>query len=700
MPRALAPLALLLAALALAPGAPAQTPSGAACGAAATAWIARCNAAHGAAISRVECPAPGLFLLTTPAARVEVQHRAARSFRQVNGWGLSLVHEDAAWGALSAAKRAAFERVLACVTADASLPSAGPTAEALRALRGSPPSRRGDPTGDDHLDHAGTGGTDPRGDDHLDHSGTRGAREPRRHGGSGGGRGARWIVPWRPLLAAAFLLAAWWPRRRRALPQLPRRVGVALGAALAILLARGWVYGPGFFHQNGQGPMWVDSALSAWLPYGPGFPELFNVPARLLPAAPDLAVFAAQGLLAGLSLVAAWALAVRCMPTTPGAPVLAAAVTSVLLVHPAVGRASVTESYLATGLSLELLAAWALSHGHLPRGTLSAKLRAVAPTLAGGLLLSLAVGVHPAGWVPAASVPLVLIATPGSHRRRLKRLALAYALVGAVVLVTAGPGVLAVLRGELGQRWTHRPPIHFDTLRHALAAAVAVAAVAVAGARRPLRTLVRTLPLFPLAAVGPATDAITASGAREYIASAFLWMHVPAAFALAAAALGNAPRRASHAWGLALVVALGGLGWSARHFRAHTVHPADDLEQRAFLRWRDRLPPGARVAWLSRADNHILALPLYPATDPRDRQASPLTAQDAPAALPAGERSYWYRASSCSTDEGRAFCERMERSMQLEPVVTATYPGRWSLSHVPFDREWVRVGLYRVRGSR
>jgi hypothetical protein len=40
----------------------------------------------------------------------------------------------------------------------------------------------------------------------------------------------------------------------------------------------------------------------------------------------------------------------------------------------------------------------------------------------------------------------------------------------------------------------------------------------------------------------------------------------------------------------------------------------------------------------------------------------------------------------------------MERSAQLEPVVTATYPGRWSLSHVPFDREWVRVGLYRVRG--
>ena len=676
-------LALLFALLALAPAALAQTPSGDACGAGTDAWVDRCNAAHGAAIERAECPEAGLLIVTTPDARVELNRHAQRSFRQANGWGLSLVNEDAAWESIAAAKRASFERVLACVTADGSLPAGGASLEALQALRDSLPQA-------DRAPPPGEGGRSPPPGE---------AREPRRHGG-GGGRGARWILPWRLLLAAALLLAAWWPRRARHPRRSLTRAGVVLGASLAVLLARWAVYGPGFFHQNGQGPMWVDSALAAWLPYGSGFPELFNVPARLHPAAPDLALFAAQGLLAGLSLVAAWGLARRCLPAAPWSPALAAAVTSVLLVHPAVGRVSVTESYLAAGLSLGLLAAWALAHGHLPRGPLPAKLRALAPTVAGGLILSLAVGVHPATWVPAASVPLVLLATPGAMRRRVKRLALAYAVVGAVVLVTAGPGVLEVLRGELGQRWTHRPPVNDAALRPALLACLAVTLLAAGSARNRWRALACALPLFPLAALGPASDVITASGARSYITSAFLWMHAPAAVALVAGALRGVPRRAAHGWALAALVATAGLGWSAAHFREQTVHPADDLEQRAFLRWRARLPPGATVAWLSRAGNHILALPLYPGTDPRGRRARPLSAQDEAVALPGGDRSYWYRASSCSTREGRAFCERVERGLTLEPVVTASFPGRWSLSHVPFDRARVSVGLYRVREAR
>ncbi len=711
MPRALALLSALLFGLLGAPAALAQTPSGEACGAGTTAWVARCNASHGASITRAECPAAGLFIVTTPDGRVELNRAATRSFRRANGWGLSLVDENAPWASLPAARRASFERVLACVTSDGSLPTEGASPEALRALRGSPPPRPADPHRDPTGDRTGDPTGDRTGDDHRDHAGdaSRGdRRQPHRyearpstpHRSGRDEHAARWVVPWRALLAAALLAVAWWPRRRRALAKLPRRAGAVAGASVAVLALRWWVYGPGFFHQNGQGPMWVESALGVWSPYGPGFAELFNLPARLSPAAPDLAVFAAQGLLAGLSLVAAWAFARRAMPATPGAPWLAAAVTSVLLVHPAVGRASVTESYLAAGLSLELLGAWALSHGHLPRGDAWARLRAVAPTLAGGLLLSLAVGVHPAGWAPAATVPLAVLATPGALRRRVKRAFVAYALVGAVVLVTAGPGVLEVLRGELGQRWAHRPPVNDPALHDALLAAGLIALVALAGARSLPRALACVLPLFPLAAVGPATDAITASGAREYIGSAFLWMHAPAAVALAAAALGGVPRRRSHAWALAALVVVGGVAWSARHFRAQTVHPADDLEQRAFLRWRDRLPPGATVSWLARADDHILALPLYPAVDPRGRRARPLRTMEGDASVPAGDRSYWYRASSCSTAEAHGFCERVERGLVLEPVVTAEYPGRWSLSHVPFDRERVPVGLYRVRGVR
>jgi hypothetical protein len=193
---------------------------------------------------------------------------------------------------------------------------------------------------------------------------------------------------------------------------------------------------------------------------------------------------------------------------------------------------------------------------------------------------------------------------------------------------------------------------------------------------------------------------ITASGARQYIASAFFWLAAPVALALSAAALGSVPRRSSHTWGLALLIALAGLGWSAKHFRAFTLRPTDALEQRAWMRWRDRLPPAATVAWLSRAENHILALPIYPATDPRCLQAVPVTSLDERVSLPPGDRSYWYHASSCSSPEGRAACERLERTLQLEPVFNTTLPGRWSMAHVGFDRASVPVGLYRVRGSR
>lgn len=699
-------LLVLLALLAIAPTALAQTPSGDACGAGTLAWIARCNASQHAAITRAECPVAGLFVVTTDDARIELNRYAQRSFRQANGWGLSLVNENAAWESLAASKRSAFERVFACVAADGSLPTTGASPEALRALRGSPPPRPPDPhslrsplpSRDDH-GHAAPppprrseGRSEGRSQGHTE------GRSERRHGGSDA-RGARWILPWRLLVAAALLVAAWWPHRRRRLPRLPARLAAVVGVSLATLVARWWVFGPNFFHQNGQGPMWVDSAVAAWLPYGSGFSELFNLAVRLHPAAPDLALFAAQGLLAGLALCAAWSLCRRCQVPSSWSALLPTGLVFGLAVHPTLGRMAVSESYFAAGLSLELLGAWALTHGQLPRGATSAKLRAVAPTVAGALLLSLAVGVHPATWLPAASVPLVLLATPGSLRRRLKRLALTYAIVGAVVLVTAGSGVLEVLRGELGQRWAHQPPVNTAAVHQVLLACLAVTVVAVGGARRPLRALVRMLPVFPLAMLGPMTDVITPSGAHEHIASAFFWLHVPVVLAGVAAALGDLPRRASHAYALAALVALGGLGWSAAHFRALTFNPTDDLELRALLRWRERLPAGATVAWLSRAENHILAFPLYPSTDVKGRRLVPLTAQDAAAALPTGDGAYWYRASVCTTEEGRAFCERIERGATLVPVVTATYPARYSLSHLPFDRERVPVGLYRVRPS-
>lgn len=630
---------------------------GGSCGDEVERWVARCNAQHGTSIDAIECPAADLFVLGTPAVRVELVRGTTRGFRRVNGWGLSPVDVSDEWASVAADKRAAFEAVVACVERDGALPTIDTGVEQ--------PSHTSP-------SQAGSSGSTP-------------SRAPRR-------------APWRALLAAAALLAAWWPLRARRKEQaLAAAVAVASVALVAVRMA---VVRPAFFHQNGQGPLWIDAPLSPRAPYGTGFAELFGWAVRLFPAHPDAAVFCAQSTLAALAVCAAWGLARRSATSPEGRAPTAAALAACLLVNPTLARMANSESYFATCLSLELIAAWALTHAMpLRRGDPARRLRAVAPTVAAALLLSLSVAVHPIAWVPSAMVPLVLLVGPGSARHRVRRTLFAYAVVGVVVAATGLSGVLRVLHGELGQRWLPRgaaPSIYpghvFAMLRPWLLGAVPLIALA----RRPMRALPRVALGLMVLAVIPMTDQAIMSATRPWITSAFAWLHAPVALAVLAATLSDVARARWQAWALAAVLALGGAGFAARHYREVTTLTTDALELRTLLAWRDRLPAGSTVVFLWRAGDHLLAFPLYPAIDPLRRRTLALDVRQAPPSL-AGRNLYWYRSSLCATSQGRAYCDAVERRLTLDPVVSATFPARWSLRLVDYDRDPVPVGLYRVR---
>ena len=726
-------------------------PSGEACGDRVARWVARCNSVRQASINIVECPASGLFILQTSAVRVEVARDAARGFRRAGGWGLSPVGFSGAWDTFPAAQRESFERVVACVQEDATLPSTvggdgggdwGADDHAIHGTRtdhedhtrdGGTDDQAINPTRTDHEDHTGDGGTD----DHAIH-GTRTDHEDRtgrggtdRRGDSTGGGGidrreghgprtadhARWgeaprdrararmlaHLPWRLLLGGALLAWVWWPRRKR--PRSRVKVAVALGLSGAIVAARWAVLTPTFFHQNGQGAIWIDAALRGMRPYGPGYSEMFDAVLGIAPAHPEYAIFLAQSTLAAAALCAAWGLARRSGVSSEAASPVAAALAVGMAVNPTLGRIALSESYFATCLSLDLIAAWALTLGRWPRGGRDAKLRALAPTVAGGMLLSLAVAVHPVSWLPSAMVPLVLLVGPGSYRRRLRRTVLAYAVVGAVVAVTALPGVLSVLHGELGQSWVGNRHGHSmmsfypDKILRALSPWLGGLVVLLATVRRPTRLLPRMLVCFAVVAVASMTDVVTPSGTRAVVSWAFYAQHLPVILAVFAAALSDLPRARAHAVALGVLLALGGVALAARSYRSSVEMPTDARELTALLAWRDRLPAGASVTSLARAGRHVLAFPLYPSIDPRGRHLSELRVADGLMPTLRGTDTYWYHSSLCSTVEGRPYCNAIERGLSLEPVATAVFPAMWSLSHLPYDAARVPVGLYRVRGS-
>lgn len=233
------------------------------CGPDAHAWVDRCAADSGLAMSLVACPAARAVVEVRPPdgapLSVELAH-APRGFRVVGAYGVSPVGEFADWKAAPIPTQRAFAAVVGCVE------RAPP--EALLA------ARREEPAG------------------HL---------------------------PALPIAAAALIAALAAVRR----PSLVAS-GLALVATTLVALLRRLLVGVGFFHQNGQGPDWVLGALRGdGTDYGPGYAEVFGAVAARA-ARPDLAVFGAMGVLSATAPVAAWVLARSLGAPRPVALALAA----------------------------------------------------------------------------------------------------------------------------------------------------------------------------------------------------------------------------------------------------------------------------------------------------------------------------------------------------------------------------------------
>ena len=500
-------------------------------------------------------------------------------------------------------------------------------------------------------------------------------------------------APW--CLGGAGVLAAVALGKRRA-PRgaMLRRAGglVLLGAAmLAVALL---VPGASFFHQNAHGPNWIGYALGQPCPYGPGFAELFGWLARPRPARPEALVFAGNALLAASCPLSAWIVARR-----TGAPrALAWAVAAAIAVSPLLQRMAFTESYYVPCTAL-VLAAGAIA---LSAPTLRAwSPRFVLAQAAAGLALAQVARVHPVGWVAVAVVPLMHLAGRGGWRRAAKHAALSLGVVGAMVALGAGASTLATLHGGTGDQYV--PQMHgvlredLRILRPVVAGVVLLLALAPAPRRRHIARILLAAATVMGAAMGTSLLHIDVDWVRAAHAQMFLGPFVVAAVALAMPWLrGRRGRRVA----VAVVLALGATN-AVVDARWATELPTDALELRRALAWREHIPPGSRLVAVETSGIMSIQLPFYGGGRDGSSPLVRLDTRDRPPDLASyGDQVFYARTSLCSTEQARAWCDRLEWSAYLEPVDVFELPARPSTHAVEYEGTTLRVGLYRVTRGR
>ncbi|MCS6898637.1 MAG: hypothetical protein RMJ98_07455 [Myxococcales bacterium] len=597
-------------------------------------WSRRCSERTGVPLQVLHCP-PGRVVVRagsgTTAVLVEVSSASEHSFQSAGTLGASPVGEFPDWNQEPRERQEAFAAVVSCLD-DLSL-----LRESRAPLR--PP------------------------------------QAPRR-------------PPWLLLAAVSMLgFLSLIPRRSRPRASLHNTwLGLGLEGALALLIlalltliGRRLLIPARFFHQNGQGPLWVEAAAYGDLSfsYGPGYPELFGWLAGAFPGASERAIFEATALLGALVPPAGVLLALSSGTTAGGAWV----VGGCLALHPLLGRLSRGESYLGVQIALLTVAAAALARAGRIRGRPWLLAGAV---VGAGLLVAQAARVHPTSWLAGATVPLVLLAQPGSVTGRGKRTVLAGAGVGGMVLLTSGQALWGVYQGPLGQQWR---PSSLVSLTFPWLGLVLCGGLAWRLRRHPGL-------LLALAAGGAALGVLQSADMLRlnfpWIADAYRLQFLPVLLASGAATLATIRKR--RFWAPATLATV---GVAAVVFRwpEYTTVPTDVREQAWAQGWRETIPPGSSITYLSRAGERIVMLPLD-----RERwhvQALTTGQETTVPRLPTG--GYYYRSSLCSTPEGRPVCEALEQGGSLEAVVEQVLPGIASLPWLPLPRDPIRVGLYRVR---
>jgi len=295
-------------------------------------------------------------------------------------------------------------------------------------------------------------------------------------------------------------------------------------------------------------------------------------------------------------------------------------------------------------------------------------------------------------------VPSVMLLGPGSLRRRVPRTAAGFALAGATSALFALPTIRAVMAGQLGAQWAprHAHSILTAAQRGALPALVLAFAAGLL-ARSPKRMIPRALTAVLVCAAASAANVLPPGGVPPWVGGAYVRLYAPVVVAAVIAVAVEALTTRARALAAACAVALGGLLFALARGPALTHLPTDTLEQRDAMMWRAQLPTGARVVYLERAGDHIVVLPIYAGLTPRGVHAVPLRANEPPPDLSAfGPTTYWYRSSVCSSTQGSAWCDAIERANAMTPLWTKTLPASPSMPYLPYTADRVRVGLSRV----
>jgi hypothetical protein len=601
-------------------------------------WIQKCASAE--RIRIVSCPAGAVVVSITLLDRstldVELASDATRGFHNVRGIGLSPIGEFADWSSESAAVREGLAALERCVDRDPTLFVASPELTPA-------PSRRGGP----------------------------------------------WL-----LLASAIAVAATCLYRRR----LSRRgrfdkrsalvdSGALAGLGVLAIGVRALAVPRAFFHQNGQGPIWVRFALGdaeAATGYGPGYAEMFGWLARAS-LWPDRPIFTAQLLLGALIAPLAY-VAVR----VAGAPrSLALVAGGFMAVEPLAVRLSASESYFtACAVLLHAAAVLALV-------ALRERDRKGWPfwgwLAASGLLIAQAVRIHPLCWPAATLTPLVGLAIRGRLRARALGVAIAYPTIFLVVALASGPVLAEVLRGDVAQRWLFASPLPFRVRVEWLALiVVSTLSAALITRRAGMVVCVALAALTWILAratnlLGAATEPY--QGAYERL----FWPALIAALAGVGARLGARARRAA-----VIGAALASAAFVLMSWRPLTRLSTDAAEAQWAMEWRGRLPEKSRVYHAERAAQRIVALPLYVGSPVEPRPIAPFGTL--PARQPRVEAGYYYRSSLCATLEGRPLCAAFEAAHALELVEARRLDSVRSL--MPLPEGSIEVALFRILGPR
>jgi hypothetical protein len=445
-----------------------------------------------------------------------------------------------------------------------------------------------------------------------------------------------------------------------------------------------------FFHQNGQGPLWVEAALlGGESPYGPGYAEVFGWVAGLSHSAPDRAVFLGMSIGAAATPAMVWLVA-RCSGADSRVAWLLAGWAGV---HPLMARLAQGESYLAVQQTLVLGAAAILVWAGRKRGERDRFLWAV---LAAGFLISQAARIHPTSWLPAAVVPLVLLALAGRPSGRVRRTALAAGGIATVVAATAFGAMWDVYAGPLGQQWAPTSLLSLPRFSETHAAVfAALATVAFLGRPRVHAGIV----------VGAASTTLLMLFSADllerdvpWVADAYRVQALPVLLATGVASLRLLTMRCKRTQGwlgpLSIVVVAALL--TAARWAPHRTVPTDALEQSWAMRWRGTLSQGTQLVYLRRAGDRILMLPLYSGGPV---QAMGLEAAPGLAIPQLRVGITYYRSSLCSTPEGSLACAAMERGVDLEVLEERDFPAIASQPWAPLAMAPIRVGLYRVRAQ-